>query len=264
MKITSYNWPAFARTIAAPSEPEDYDEEAVKRMTDIIAPYIVRTKNVHRQFGAKNRIRLIDFDNDESKGRYDAAYLAYLAAMGKENSVKIVEDLKFSQAAEIERCPFFAREMHHNVEEGFAAVCAAKFKGTLAKTAYILMKDYGIPRDRISLIWGGDDVYSGKKFLTPDEVEKILLKAIKGESSKRELSLIKKQILASLSGIGEIPESYRLNVQTADERKDEVMRFQKGHSWYCLYSFKSGGVGLSLHHTDEWTKEKCRRKKDSN
>jgi hypothetical protein len=31
---------------------------------------------------------------------------------------------------------------------------------------------------------------------------------------------------------------------------------------FCIYSFKSGGVGLSLHHTDEFTSIKVRRQKN--
>jgi hypothetical protein len=31
---------------------------------------------------------------------------------------------------------------------------------------------------------------------------------------------------------------------------------------YCIYTYKAGGVGLSLHHSDELTKQKVRRQKN--
>ena len=272
MKITPYNWPSYARSIAAPADPEAYDEDAIARLVADMSPYIVDVKGVKYQFSARNRVKMIDFDNDDSRGRYNIAFEAYLAAMGKAESenkggfFKLIEDLKFAQAAEIERVDYFAREMYKDVQEGYAAVCAAKFKATLAKTAYILMSRYKVPRKQISLIWGGDKIYSGKeKFLSSEEISSIIERQMNGEKIEKKVFLqIKKQLLASLSGIGNIPEEYKLDVQSAEERQDEIMRFQKGESLYCLYSFKSGGVGLSLHHTDEYTKEKCRRKPESN
>lgn len=271
MKLTSYNFQSFAKNISYPSDPEEYCEAAVERLMEVLSPYVVDVKNIRYQFSAKNRIRLIDFSSPESRQRYEAAYAAYLAAMGRAEErggggfARIVEDMKFAQAAEIERCPWFAEEMYHSVQEGYAAVCAAKFKATLAKTAWILHKEYGVSRDNISMIWGGDKMYSGQeKYLTSDEIQNILLEAANGNADKKQLLKIKKQILASLAGIGEIPSSMRLDNQSAEDRQKEIINFQSGKSLYCLYSFKSGGVGLSLHHTDEYTKEKVRRKKESN
>ena len=54
--------------------------------------------------------------------------------------------------------------------------------------------------------------------------------------------------------------SLRLGAQDPLERQREIDRFQKGKSLYCFFTFKSGGVGLSLHHTDDLTTFKCRRK----
>jgi hypothetical protein len=60
--------------------------------------------------------------------------------------------------------------------------------------------------------------------------------------------------------IVDLPEHLRLGAQSQEERQREIDRFQSGRTFFCLYTFKAGGVGLSLHHTDEFVKEKVRHK----
>ena len=59
-----------------------------------------------------------------------------------------------------------------------------------------------------------------------------------------------------------IPEHLQLGAQSKEERQREIDKFQSGRSIFCLFTFRAGGVGLSLHHSDELTKVKCRRKKN--
>lgn len=42
----------------------------------------------------------------------------------------------------------------------------------------------------------------------------------------------------------------KLGTQNASSRQLEIDRFQTGKSKICLFTFKAGGVGLSLHHHD--------------
>ncbi len=58
----------------------------------------------------------------------------------------------------------------------------------------------------------------------------------------------------------ELPEPLQLGAQSKEDRQKEIDRFQAGKSLYCLFTMRAGGVGLSLHHTDELTKEKVRHK----
>ena len=270
MKLTPYNWPAFSRDVAYPSSPEEYCEASVERLMKYLSPHVVSVKGVREQFKATNKIKLIDFDSPEAQIRYDKAYLAYLEAIGKlkhtSSFAKLVEDLKFNQQAELERADWFARNAKAGISEDYQVAIACKFKGTLAKTAMLLVNKYGIPRNKISMIWGGDTVYAGKvKFYTADEITACLLKTMSGEKvDTKLLREIKKQLLTTQAGLGDLPEELELGPQSADERQREIVKFQSGVSDVCLYSFKSGGVGLSLHHCDEWTKEKVRRKPESN
>jgi hypothetical protein len=126
----------------------------------------------------------------------------------------------------------------------------------------ILNEKYGISRDNISLIWGG-----GAKVASEKQKKKANLKA----NAEVMAALKSRGIDIEDLGFDDVddfipsmkpPEHLRLGIQSKVERQKEIDKFQSGKSLYCLYTFKSGGVGLSLHHTDEMTKVKCRRKKN--
>src|SRR6185369_16354832 len=74
---------------------------------------------------------------------------------------------------------------------------------------------------------------------------------------------IKQQLMYDAEGIGDLPVELDLGPQDYVKRQVEIDRFQAGSSDYCLFNFKSGGVGLSLHHSDELTTIKVRRKPHS-
>jgi len=57
-----------------------------------------------------------------------------------------------------------------------------------------------------------------------------------------------------------LPKEWRLGVQSKEDRQREIDRFQSGKSRYAIFTYKAGGVGLSLHHCDELSPFKCRRK----
>lgn len=267
------HWPSYATFIASPSNPEEFNEAATERLMTSIADYIVDVKNVRPQFKAINRIKMIDFDTDKDRIRYDNAYDKYCQAVNKldghtSNFAQLVEMLKFRQEAELIRAPFLARQMHEQVERfGMAAVCATSFKATIAKIAAILYLEYKVPREKLSLIWGGSGVFNAskeEKYSTQD-VHKILADVLAGkEVEVKVMKKMRAQLLADISGVGSLPSELKLGPQDYETRQEEIDRFQSGQSLYCLFNFKSGGVGLSLHHTDELTKEKCRRKKESN
>lgn len=272
MIINPYNWPAIASNIAHPADPEDYDEAATERLMQLISPHIIDVKGVRYQFKATNRIQLISFDSPESEARYQSAYLRYLEAIGKMEDEErsgfalLVEWLKFRQAAELERAPWIARNLVRVVNEGKAGVFGLNFIASIAMVTKLLVEQHGVSRDDISLIWGGSKLYTGKVvFYTMDEIREMLEATMLGQHvDPKKLIEVRKQLIASQSGLGDLDPALRLGPQSAEERQNEIIKAQSGKSNYIGYSFKSGGVGLSLHHCDEYTKEKVRRKKDSN
>jgi len=273
-KLDKMHWPTWSTYTASPSSPEEFCEAATERLMSAIGDYIVDVKNVRPQFKAINRIKMIDFESDKDKMRYEKAYEIYCAAVNKldghtSNFAQLVEWLKFRQEAELIRAPFLAKQMHEQVnQKGLAAVCACNFKATIAMVAKILFEQYKVPRKQISLIWGGSDIFNKSKaedkYSTKD-VQDLLARVIRGETV--DMSIMKKmrsQLLADIAGLGNLPAELDLGPQDYEKRQDEIDRFQRGDSLYCLFNFKSGGVGLSLHHTDELTTTKVRRKPESN
>jgi hypothetical protein len=128
-------------------------------------------------------------------------------------------------------------------------VYAANFKSTIAKAMMILIEDYNIPRDKISVIWGGSAAFGGSdEKYSQEEIHNVLAGVMRGDdipvSTLKEIST---QLQHQASGLGDIPTEYRLGTQSKTARWNEIKRFQSGRSEFCFFSFKAGGAGLSLH-----------------
>jgi len=261
----------YAQAVTQGIAPDEYSPTACERLMKDLEDYVVQVKNVRPQFDAVNTTQIISFQNDAERKFYQDAYDRYLAEKARiegEQTLSasqtrmqiLVQFLKFRQAAELCRAGHLARAMwdcvHNNNQAG---VCAVNFKPTIIKIVKILVQEYGVHRDDISLIWGGGATGPSKKQKTKaaiqdnDELAEMLREAgIDLASLKLEdVEDFKKE---------ELDPAYRLGVQSKKMRQEEIDRFQSGKAKYCIFTFKSGGVGLSLHHTDEFTQEKVRLK----
>lgn len=266
------HWSQFSKDIAAPADPIEHSPGAIDRLIDKMDPYIVRVKGVRPQFHAHNSVQIIDFQNEEDRKFYELAWERFLAEKAKlENDDNLsaaqsrfqilVEMLKFRQAAELVRAPYIAKAMWECVMKGKqASVAALNFKATIVKIVKILCYDYNVPRSQISLIWGGGakDPNRKQKIKYKLQQNKAVLDAL-GAAGISMSDLDLDDVEAQLER-EEFDPALKLGPQNAKHRQDEIDRFQSGKSLYCLFTFRAGGVGLSLHHTDEFTKEKVRRK----
>ena len=165
------------------------------------------------------------------------------------------------------------------IQRNKQAVIAIKHKETIAATVKYLCKTYGYTRDDFSIIWGG----MGGKFSADGKVklrekqipqsvfnalsdnDKELLKSLNvrlllmdGEKQVGEIELSqelddrKKLEAAGFRSVGSDDiQNLRLGGQNAKARNEEIKRFQTGVTKICLFTFKAGGVGLSLHHCHE-------------
>lgn len=265
--LTNETWPAYASAIASPSAPDEYNEAAVERLMKDLDQYVVRVKGVRPQFDAVNGIEMIDFETPEEKKYYDDTERRYMEKKAKMESMIMSGALSGSgiwplvllnercMAAELCRKNHLAKKLYHAIQEGYAGVCALKYKATMIAVVKILVEKYGVPRDSISLVWGG-----GQTALTDKQKAKanIKAKALVLESMGMDVEEMLKDLdLDEVEDriIEELDPSLRLGAQSADERQSEIDRFQSGKSIICLYTFKAGGVGLSLHHSDELTKD---------
>lgn len=272
LTINEDNWPVFSRRISSPGAPEDYNEAAVERLMEFLHPWVIDVKNFRPQFRALNKILMIDFETVAEREYYNRAYERYcvevskLKAKGEESGTGfaiLVEWLKFRQAAEFVRRKWIARNMYNAVAEGYAAGCACNFKATIAGIVLELHERYKVPRSNISLIWGGDTMYSSapEDLYTDQEIQDILMQSLRGEVIPPSVTRrITKQLTAQNAGLGELPPGLDLGPQDFKKRQIEIDRYQRGDSLYSIFNFKSGGIGLSLHHSDQLTKQKCRKK----
>lgn len=274
MLITKNNWKQYASAIAAPSEPEDYCQEAVNRLMGSIDNHVVRVRGVKPQFHARNAVQVIDFLTPEGRKFYDESVQRFERRKAKarekesagysERAEMLVALLQFRIGAESnpDRAKYIVDGMYDAVtNHNQAAVAAFNFRISISKCIDMLMKPpYNVPRSKISVIWGGSKVNTSAKKQAKKSIlaNEDLLAALGAEGiSLEDLSLGEDVELFDEvkfdSGLG-------LGSQSRQQRQDEIDRFQSGESLYCFFSFKAGGVGLSLHHTDERVNFKCRRK----
>lgn len=264
--LTNENWPTYAKLIAQ-GDPDEYNDAAIDRLMKDLKDWIVEPKGIRPQFKPNNMVKRVEFPDKETKEFYEKAWTRFLKKMEKakkevnEERYRFVILLKYAMAAELSKAKLFAREMHNAVEvKGKAAGCALKFKGSIIAVVQELEK-LGVTRDKISLIWGG-----GQTKLTKKEKAKA---AIRAKASEMEAAGVDVDELIETMELGdvedreliELPKHLDLGSQSLEKRQEEIDRFQRGESLYCLYTFKAGGVGLSLPHSDEMTEVKCRRKK---
>jgi len=274
--LSNESWADYASHIAGASEPEEYCQASVKRLMESLNPYIVDVKGVRPQFNALNSIQLIEFATEEERRFYTDAWEKYeerkkkiegYELSGSQSRFLILAQFTvFRKAAELCRAERLADAMYDAVQKGEAATCAANFKGTISRIVQILHSKYGVPRDMISLIWGGGKTAKNEKQKKKEKLDAAPdVLALLGElgMTMDDLKLGDVDEYVDDDKDNAIMHKLRLGPQSKVERQKEIDRFQSGKSLYCLFTFKAGGVGLSLHHTDELTKEKCRRKKNN-
>jgi len=270
--LCNAHWSDFAKAVAAPAEPEEYSPAAVERLMDRMKDYIVDVKGVRSQFKAINSVQLIDFQTEDEAKFYHQAWARYEAMMEKIKGYQLsasqsrflilAQFTVFRKAAELCRCEYYAKTMFETVQTGKqVAALAVGFKGTIRRTTDILVNKYGVSRDDITLVWGGGKTKATKK----QENKKAVV-------TNEAMMAVLKDLGLSLDSLGlsdvedyvdeEEDPALRLGTQSLKQRQVEIDRFQSGKSHYCMFTFKAGGVGLSLHHTDELTEVKARRKKN--
>jgi hypothetical protein len=264
--LTNENWSTYSSSdqiAGSQFSSEDYNEAAIERLTDDLESYIIRVKGVRPQFDANNKVEMIRFATPTERAFYEQAFERYQREKAKleaasesgsgETGIKmLVEFLKFRMAAELCRAGWLAEHLHKGVtQDNKATVAALNFKGTIIEVVKILNEKYGVPRSLISLIWGG-----GQTALTAKQRAKAKIKA---QADKlRDAGMDMDELMENLDldevedrELQDLPEHLKLGTQSKEERQREIDKFQSGRSLYCLFTFRAGGVGLSLHHTDE-------------
>ena len=263
-------WLACATRLCDGCLPNTYDIYAMENFRKSLAPYTVKIPHIRTKYKNHVKYRLIDFENHEDRVAYKKAfedYLKELSQCGREakfgQKLKLVADNKFRERAEIIRAPYLAKEAAHLIKEGSQVTIACNFQTTISKIVTLLVHNYGISRDKISLVWGGGDKFTAlKKEYSQAEIFEIFAAAIQNMETtpsgivitKKVINEIHKQIKQKSMGLSEAlqDETLRLGSQDKKERQREINKFQSGEADICIFTFKAGSVGLSLHHCEDF------------
>lgn len=259
--LCSETWPTYAHIIAGDSLPTDYNQAAIERLMDDLKDYVVRVRGIRTQFDAINSVKTIPFETEEKRKFYQETWVRFEEKREKakkdplEGRIALLVALQ-QQAMAAEECHAegFADDMYRAVMfEGKAACAAVKFKNTMIKILMFLNTKYGVPRDLVSLVWGGGQTELTKKQKAKKKIKELdeKLKAA-GLSAEEMLSDLDLDEIEDRELI-KLPSHLRLGLQDKEERQREIDKFQSGKTLYCMYTFRAGGVGLSLHHSDEMT-----------
>jgi len=202
---------------------------------------------------------LLEFETPEEHARYAAAWEKFLERKAKiqgsgcknESLLILVQFLIFRMEASLIKARPMARLLNDGVNRGYAVIYAENFKPAIAKVCQYLYNDYNVPREQISLIWGGDARFTGQQErISGEDIQRELAKAAVNPEGV-DMKFLKKilmQLQVDTMGLSELPPELELGIQTRDKRQFEIDKFQSGKSLYCMFTFGAGGAGLSLHH----------------
>jgi hypothetical protein len=257
--LNNLTWPTFAaEELCVPgANPYQYSKANMKLLMEKFKPYIFTFKNVRYKYRANNRTEVIDFPSPEIAKQYILAWEEYVKEkirlernMARNSGFLVLAQFTiYRKKAERLRYKIIAERIWRAVNErGKAALVACAFKGTIVAVVTELYRSYGIPRDKISLIWGGDSAFTQtKRELYTDEEIMRVLKSKEEDIDRKQIKEILKQLEYTSGNLDQLPPNFDLGPQSREKRQEEVDKFQSGASDYCLFTFGAGGVGLSLH-----------------
>lgn len=252
----------FIGPLCTKGDPNLRSRSAMKRFMDKVDAHVIRVPAINGKYRAFNRVMPVKFLSLQDQQHSEEAFARYAEKKTKlnqnmpgEHFMRLVAFNEYRRETEPLRAPILARLAHEAIQKGRSVVIPACFKVTLVRTLKILVKDYGYTRDQISMIWGGDDL-EGVKELTSQEMDNYLRQVIQGIHVPNKII---KQIYKQAYPKTELDDEFkdydfgdlRLGLQTRTDRQREIDRFQTGRTIICMFTYASGGVGLSLHDSDD-------------
>ena len=271
--LSRESFPAFARAIAsrAGAKPSDNDPAAMQEFRREFHDCYVIPPRDPRKVKAYNSVMLADFSTPEQRGYYDATmdrYQQELERVGKGDSEvnKMTVFGKMRHAEEQIKCSTFARLMVESHGKGFAPLCGVSFTSSIKEITRCLVFEHGVPRSKISIIWGGNEIVTKErvaKIIGPQIFDKIGEYVLRYYKDRPSLSADEKnavrKYLRWVKDQAQMDETefkqslrhaelmtLRLDKQSLEQRHAEKEAFQNGETEYCIFTLSSGGVGIDL------------------
>lgn len=276
VRITPDNFTmSFANPISN-GKPTVVTAASMERLFEALSPNIVEVPYIAWPRKAINAVREFDFICQADKDYVNDAWERHLErcrAVGKKTpkgfGAVYASFTIFRKDVEHVRIPQIVEEMVANVAQGNSSVCGTAFTGAIIKGIFKLIDDYKIPREQISVIWGGRQNIKPERILSQMDMVNIVQQAIEsGEGMdadtkrliKRNLAWQEDQLLFGDSSDAAQDERYArlqslrlIGIQTKQRRQEEIDRMKSGVAKYCFFTLASGGTGLSLPHADART-----------
>jgi hypothetical protein len=269
MKVTHETFKYFAGLLDA--TPQKPNREAMKRLRQVLSPYIFSIPYVKPKFKAINMVQLIDFECAQHQQIYESAHQRYIEACSKagKNTMygsfeKAIALANYRKTVEPLRAYWIADRIAYNYKRQVASAVGTAFKETITNVAWLLSSKYNIPRERISIIWGGKKEYKPENLLSKEQLDD-LLKDPGMTLIKRcqEDKTLRKQITTTLRYMQDrdehsetiseqairhnrLRELKLVGTQSANQRQIEIDKYQNGESIAALFTNASGGIGLSF------------------
>jgi hypothetical protein len=277
-QLSTANFPSLARAIAARAgaAPDENDPKAIGEFRKEFADNYVLPPRDPRTVKAYNDVLLVDFQSEAQRSYYNKTmdrYYDELERIGKGDSEvnKMTVFGKMRHSEEQIKCSVFADLMVKSHAKGHAPVCGVSFQSSVKELVRQLVFVHGVPRSKISVIWGGDQIVTKDiiaKVIGPEIFERIgdLVMRFgrdKSSLSDKEKTAVRKYLKwAKDQAQHDETESsqtlrhaelvqLKLNQQSLPERHVEKERFQNGDTEYCIFTLSAGGVGIDLDHQVE-------------
>jgi len=266
-RITKENFNLFAASLDR--EPHRPNREAIKRLRNVLAPYFFSFPYIKPKFKAINMVWPVDFLSDRHQAIYETAHARYLEACRKSGKNTnwgrfeiFIELNNYRKTVEPLRAGHLAARAAANYRSGkLATAIGCAFKETVAETVFQLTDKYNVPREHISLVWGGKRQYKTEQLLSEDEVESLMhqenfQKIINDRSLLKRLKITLKYLQdqhehdesaeAQVYRHDRLKQLKLLGKQSDDKRQIEIDNFQDGTTKIVIFTLASGGVGLSF------------------
>ena len=272
MKVDCNSFKYFSQLIDP--TPQKPNREALKRLRTVLASNIFSLPYVKPKHKAINMVWVVGFENDRAREIYKTAHERLQEARrkaGKNTSYGRFQALvalnDYRCTVEPLRAWAVAQRVADNYRSGLlATACGSAYKEMITNVAYRLVNDYKIPREHISIIWGGKREYRPEDILTQEQLND-LLKDPEWLKKLGNPSLLKK-VKISLRYLQDkfehqesteeqsirhttLKELRLVGNQSINARQIEIDKFQSGEAKICLFTNASGGVGLSLDRSAE-------------
>lgn len=265
--VTRETWVEYVRDFGDPKRP---NAAAMRRWAESLGPSYVNPPDDPSRVKVRNLITLLEWENPEQRARYFRAEDDYIKAIERAGGSTAATDRGaaaratqiFRAAEELIKVESMIKRGLEFHKQGFAPVFALCFQNSVIEMVARLAQ-LGVPRDKISVIWGGRKIIKPSEVCTDDEYEQLVNEYVSDgftaeqwsretwakfrKSRKYFMDQLRNDLTSSeyATRIGWL-ESMGLKTQTDDERQREIDRFQSGETEWCIYTLSAGGVGVDL------------------